>query len=90
MVDHYIVTYTDDILVHLEIVTTINQKLVSGLKDASPIAMVTANVTVIPTPTGTNTTPESESVSASKIGGRPTGITKRVIDGRKSLVVDAV
>jgi hypothetical protein len=43
MVDHYIVTYTDDNIMPLEIDTSIkNQTVVSGLTDASPVALATA------------------------------------------------
>jgi hypothetical protein len=92
MVDHYIVTYMDDNLVLLEIDTSINnQTVVSGLTDASPVALVTANMKAITAPTGTTiTTPGSESVSTSKRGGRPAGITKSIIEGRKALVADAM
>jgi hypothetical protein len=91
MVDHYIATYTDDNLVHLEIDTSINnQTVVSGFTDASPVALATANVTAITAPTGaTITTPGSESVSTSKRGERPEGSTKSIIKGRKALVADA-
>jgi hypothetical protein len=81
MVDHFIATYTDDNLVPLEIITTNNQTEVSVLTDASPIALPTMNL---------NFTPESESVSTSKRGGRPAGSTKNVIEGRKSLVANAM
>jgi hypothetical protein len=65
MVDHYIVTYTDDKLVPLEIDTSINnQTVVSGLTDASSVALAIANVTGITAPTDTTiTTRGSESVS---------------------------
>jgi hypothetical protein len=73
MVDHYIVTYTDDNLVPLEIDTSINnQTVVSGLTDASLVALAIANVTGITAPTDTNImTRGSESVSTSKRGVRP-------------------
>jgi hypothetical protein len=87
MVSHYIINYTDNNLVPLEIVTGMNnQTVVSGLTDASPIDMAMA--TAITTPTGTTTT--QESVSTSKRGGRPTGITHGAIEGREKLVWDAV
>jgi hypothetical protein len=92
MADHYIVTYTDDNLAPLEIDTNINnQTVVSGLTDASPVALATANVTVITAPTGTTiTTPGSESVSTSKRGGRPAGSTTSIIEGREAMVADAM
>jgi hypothetical protein len=92
MVDHYTVTYTDDNLVHLEIDTSINnQTVVSGLTDASPIALATVNVTAITAPTGTTiTTPGSESVSTSKRGGRSAGSTKSILEGRILMVADAM
>jgi hypothetical protein len=72
MVSHYMITYTDDNLVPLEIVTGTNtQTVVSGFTDASPVAMVTT--AAVTTPTGTTTT--QESVSTSKRGVRPTGST---------------
>jgi hypothetical protein len=84
MVDHYIVTYTENNLLPLEIDTTNTQTVVSGLTDAPPIALATVNVTAISTPTCiTIMRPEYESVSNSKRGGRPTGITNNVIEGRK-------
>jgi hypothetical protein len=92
IVDHYIITYTDDNLVPLEIDTSINnQTLVSGLTDASTVALATANVTAITAPADTTiTTPGSESISTSKRGGRPAGSTKNIIEGRKALVADAI
>jgi hypothetical protein len=40
MVSHYMINYTDDNLVPLEIVTDMNnQTVVSGLTDASPVGM---------------------------------------------------
>jgi hypothetical protein len=92
MVDHYIVTYTDDNIVPLEIDTSINnQTVVSGLTDASPVALATANLTAIAAPTGTTITmPGSESVSTSKRGGRPAGSTNSIIEVRKVLVADAM
>jgi hypothetical protein len=91
MLNHYIITYTNDNIMPLEIVTgTNNYTVVSGLTGASPIDMATVNSTVITAPTGTTTTQESESVSTSKRGRRPTGSTKIAIDGRKSLVLYAV
>jgi hypothetical protein len=57
MVDHYIFTYTDDNIVPLEIDTSINtQTVVSGLTDASPVALAIANVTGITAPTDTTIT----------------------------------
>jgi hypothetical protein len=78
--------------VPLEIDTSINnQTVVSGLTGALPIALVTANVTATTAPTGTTiTTPGFESVSTSKRGGRPAGSTNSIIEGMKSLVVDAM
>jgi hypothetical protein len=91
MVSHIIITYTDDNLSPLEIVTdTITQKVVSGLTDTSPIAMVTANITAIATPTGTTTTQKSEAISTSKRGRKPTGSAKSVIYGRTSLMAGTV
>jgi hypothetical protein len=95
MVDYYIVTYTYDNLVPLDIDTSINNQtavsVVSGLTDASPVALATANVTATDAPTGTTiTTPGSESVSTSKRCGRPAGKTKSIIEGRKALVADAM
>jgi hypothetical protein len=52
--------------------------------------MSTTSLTAITTQTGTTTAQESQSVSTSKIGGRPTGITKTSIGRRKTLVADAV
>jgi hypothetical protein len=65
MVDHYIVIYTDDNFVPLEIDTsTSNQRVVSDWTEASTIALATVNVTAITAPTGTTImTPESESIS---------------------------
>jgi hypothetical protein len=89
MVSHYMINYTDDNLVPLEIVTGMNnQTLVSGLIYASPVGMAMATATTITTPTGTTTT--QESVSTLKKGGRPTGSTHGAIEGRKKLVADAV
>jgi hypothetical protein len=92
MVDHYIVTYTDDNLVPLEIYTSINnQTVVSYLTDASPVALAIVNVTGTTAPTDTTImTRGSESVSASKRGGRPSGSTKSTIEGMKALVADAM
>jgi hypothetical protein len=87
MVSHYMINYTDDNIMPLEIVTGMhNQTVVSGLTDASPVGMVTA--TMITTPTDTTTV--QESVSTSKRGGRPTGSTHGTIEGRKKLVADAL
>jgi hypothetical protein len=89
MVSHYMINYTDDNLVPLEIVTGMNnQTVVSGLTDASPIGMAMAMATAITTPIGTTTT--QKSVSTSKRGGRPTGNTHGAIEGREKLVVDDV
>jgi hypothetical protein len=89
MVSHYMINYTDDNLVPLEIVTGMNnQTVVSGLTDVSPVGMAMATATAITTPTGTTTT--QESVSTSKRGGRPTGSTHGAIEGRNKLVADAV
>jgi hypothetical protein len=89
MVSHYMINYTDDNLVHLEIVTGMNNKtVVSGLNAASPVGMAMATATAITTPTSTNTT--QESVSTSKRGGRPTCSTHGAIEGRTKLVADAV
>jgi hypothetical protein len=78
--------------VPLEIDTSINnQTVVSCFTHASPVALTTVNVTAITVPTGTTiTTPGSESVSTSKRGGIPAGITKSIIEGRKALVADAM
>jgi hypothetical protein len=87
MVSHYMINYTDDNIMPLEIVTgTNNQAVVSGLTDAPPVGMVTA--TAITTPTGTTTT--QESVSTSKRDGRPKGSTYGAIEGSEKLVADAV
>jgi hypothetical protein len=52
MVSHYIITYTEDKLVPLVIVTsTSNQTVVSGLTEASPVDMATSHITAITTPT---------------------------------------
>jgi hypothetical protein len=89
MVSHYMINYTGDNLVPLEIVTgTNNQIVVSGLTDASPLGMAITITTAITTPTGTTTT--QESVSTSNRGGIPTGSTHGAIEGRKILVADAV
>jgi hypothetical protein len=89
MVSHYIINYTDDNLVPLEIVTGMNnQTVVSGLTDASPVGIVIATATAITTPTGTTTT--QESVSTSKRCGRPTGSTNGAIEVRKKLMGYAV
>jgi hypothetical protein len=75
MVSHYMINYTDDNLMPLEIFNGINnQTVVSGLTDASLVVMAMATATAITTPTGTTTT--QESVSTSKRGGRPTGSTQ--------------
>jgi hypothetical protein len=53
--------------------------------------MTTANVTAITALTSTTITmPGSKSVATSKRGGTPEGSTKSIIEGRKSLVVDAM
>jgi hypothetical protein len=89
MVSHYMINYTDDNIVPLDIVTGMNnQKVVSGLTDASPVAMAMVAATVSTTPI--DTTPTQESVSTSKRGGTPTGSTHGAIEGRKKLVADAV
>jgi hypothetical protein len=81
MVSHYMINYTDDNLMPLEIVTGMNnQTVVSELTDASPVGMAMAIATAITTPTGTTTT--QESVSTSKRGGIPTGSTHGAIEGR--------
>jgi hypothetical protein len=62
MVSHYMINYTDDNIVPLEIVNGMNnQTVVSGLTDASPVgmAMATATTITITTPNGTTTTQES-------------------------------
>jgi hypothetical protein len=88
MLNHYIITYTDDNIVSLDIVTGTNtQTVVSGLNDGSPIYMAT----MITTPTVITTTmQESESVSTSKRGIITTARKKSANDRRKSLVVDDV
>jgi hypothetical protein len=89
MASHYMINYTDDNLVPLEIVTDMNnQKVVSGFTGASPVGMEMATATAITMPTGTTTT--QESVPTSKRGGRPTGSTHGAIEGIKNLVADAV
>jgi hypothetical protein len=89
MVSHYMINYTDDNIVPLEIVTGMNnQTVVSGLTYASPVGMAMAMATAITMPTGTTRT--QESVSTSKRGGRPTGSTHGAIEDRKKLVADAV
>jgi hypothetical protein len=92
MEDHYIVTYKEENLMHLDIDTSIkNQTVVSGLTHASPIALATANITAIATPAGTTiTTPGSESFSTSKKGGIPERSTKSMTEEMKSMVVDAM
>jgi hypothetical protein len=89
MVSHYMINYTDDNIVPLEIVTGVNnQTVVSGLTYASPIGTAMTTATAITTPTGATTT--QESVSTSKRGGRPTGSTHGEIERRKKLVADAL
>jgi hypothetical protein len=91
MVSHYIITFIDKNIVPLVIATfTKNQTVVSGLTDASPVAMATSHLIAITTPTGTTTAQESVSVPTSKRGGRPTGSTHCAIDEKKILVVDDV
>jgi hypothetical protein len=61
MVSHYMINYTDDNLLPLEIITgTNNQTVVSGLTAASPVGMATATATT--TPTGTTPTQESDHI----------------------------